>query len=69
MVALWSLGEDWDRKTGTGLAGKYLLSEGKWPVGLGHDHFAIAVNIGGPICFREALLRYLCLCLSNMSVK
>jgi hypothetical protein len=26
---------------GTGLAGIYLPSEGKWPVGLGHDHFAV----------------------------
>lgn len=41
-------GEGSDGKTGNGLAGKYLPSEGKWPVGLGHDHFAIAVNYGRP---------------------
>jgi hypothetical protein len=36
--------EDPDGKTGIGLAGKCLPSGGKWPVGLGYDHFAIAVN-------------------------
>ena len=38
----WEVGPD--GKTGIGLAGKCLPSGGKWPVGLGHDHFAIAVN-------------------------
>jgi len=48
----WEEGSD--RKTGNGLAGEYLPS---WAMasGLGHDHFAIAINyrrphliLGGP---------------------
>jgi hypothetical protein len=29
--------------------GNTCLSGGKWPVGLGHDHFAIAVNLVAPL--------------------
>jgi hypothetical protein len=42
----WEEGSD--GKTGNGLAGEYLPSGGIGRSGLGHDHFAIAINYGRP---------------------